>query len=297
MNWLDMPPLAALRAFAAFAQTGNVVQAGVALNVSHAAISQQLRGLEKHMGLALLDRSGRSLALTDDGARLANALELGFGAIATAVQDLTGADADRPLHVSTTPTFAAFWLMPRLTGFHTKYPDINLMLDPSAAVVPLEPGGIDIAIRYGRGSWPGLDSEPLLVSPMVILAAPSLIAGRDIRTPADLAELTWLEELGTTEASNWLQSRGVERGLVKRRIQVPGNLLLSGVRDGQGVAVVIRHFAEPDLKSGLLVELFSEEQDGGYHIVTRPGVLRPIARTFVQWLRRQKDLGATGSRQ
>ena len=292
MMWQDMPPLAALRAFSAFAQAGNVVQAGAALNVSHAAISQQLRGLERHMGLALLDRSGRAMALTDDGARLANAFELGFGAIAATVQELTGADADRPLHVTATPTFAAFWLMPRLTEFQAQYPEINLMLDPSAALVQLEPGGIDIAIRFGHGDWPGLESEPLLLSPMVIIAAPSLVAGRDIRSPADLTDLPWLEELGTTEASNWLQSRGVELVQVKRRIQVPGNLLLPGVRDGQGVAVVVRHFAEPDLKSGHLVELFCEESDSGYHIVTRPGVLRPVAKVFVQWLRRQKMLNS-----
>ncbi|MBL4768857.1 MAG: LysR family transcriptional regulator, partial [Rhodobacteraceae bacterium] len=154
------------------------------------------------------------------------------------------------------------------------------------------PGGIDIAIRFGHGDWPGLESEPLLLSPMVIIAAPSLVAGRDIRSPADLTDLPWLEELGTTEASNWLQSRGVELVQVKRRIQVPGNLLLPGVRDGQGVAVVVRHFAEPDLKSGHLVELFCEESDSGYHIVTRPGVLRPVAKVFVQWLRRQKMLNS-----
>jgi LysR family transcriptional regulator, glycine cleavage system transcriptional activator len=288
--WQDMPPLAALRAFSAFAQSGSVVQAGAALNVSHAAISQQLRGLERHMGLALLDRTGRAMALTDDGTRLANALELGFGAIAATVQELTGADEERPLHVSLTPTFASSWLMPRLTGFQTLYPDINLMLDPSSTLVSLDPGGIDLAIRYGHGDWPGLTCEPLLISPMVIIAAPSLIAGRVIRTPADLASMTWLEELGTTEASNWLQSRGVEQGRVKRRIQVPGNLLLDGARDGQGVTVVVRDFAEPDLKAGRLVELFSEDSDNGYHIVTRPGVLRPVAKTFVQWLRRQKAM-------
>jgi len=286
--WQNIPPLVALRAFSAFAQTGSVVQAGAALNVSHAAISQQLRGLERYMGLALLDRTGRAMALPDDGARLANALELGFGAIAATVQELTGADEDRPLHVTTTATFASSWLMPHLTGSQARYPDINLMLDPSAALAPLEPGGVDIAIRYGRGGWPGLNSEPFLISPMVIIAAPELIAGRDIRSPSDLTDLPWLEELGTTEASNWLQSRGVQHGVVKRRIQIPGNLLLSGVRDGQGVAVAIRQFAEPDLKSGRLVELFSEESDSGYHIVTRPGVLRPVAKTFVQWLRRQK---------
>ena len=286
--WNTMPPLAALRAFSAFAQTGSVVQAGVALNVSHAAISQQLRGLERHMGLALLDRTGRAMALTDEGQSLANALELGFGAIASTVQELTGADTDRPLHVSATPTFAASWLMPRLADFQVQCPDVNLMLDPSAELVELKPGGIDIAIRFGRGDWAGLVSEPLLMSPMAIIAAPSLLAGRDIQSPSDLTNLPWLEELGTTESSNWLKSRGVELVQVKRRVQVPGNLLLDGARDGQGVAVVVRHFAEPDLNSGRLVELFSEESESGYHIVTRPGVLRPVAKVFAQWLRRQR---------
>lgn len=90
MDWKVMPPMASLRAFSAFAETGNLVQAGQALNVSHAAISQQLRALEAHLGVALVDRSGRSLALTAEGARLARALALGFGAIQGAVQELTG---------------------------------------------------------------------------------------------------------------------------------------------------------------------------------------------------------------
>ena len=75
MDWRDLPPLSALRAFAAFAETGKVVAAGNALGVSHAAISQQLRGLEDHLGLSLLDRSGRSLRLTPEGQVLADALD------------------------------------------------------------------------------------------------------------------------------------------------------------------------------------------------------------------------------
>ena len=81
MNWRDLPPLSALRAFAAFAQAGNVVAAGDALGVSHAAISQQLRSLETHLDIALLDRSGRALRLTPDGIELAQALDSGFSGI------------------------------------------------------------------------------------------------------------------------------------------------------------------------------------------------------------------------
>jgi len=288
MNWHDLPPLAALRAFASFAQTGNVTLAGDALNVSHAAISQQLRALEKFMGVSLLDRSSRALALTEDGAHLARALELGFGAIDVAVRDLMQADDSRPLHISTTPTFAAGWLMPRLASLRVTHPGLDVMLEATPKLVPLEPGGVDVAVRYGHGNWPGLKSEPLLLSPIVVVAAPELLAGRTITEPGDLSGLPWLEELGTTEGGNWLKSRGVSQGIVGGRTQVPGNLLLDGARDGQGVAVVVRHFVEPDLQSGRLCALFSENASQGYHILTRNGVPRAALRDFLRWLRRQR---------
>jgi len=287
MDWRKLPPLSALRAFAAFSQTGNVTLAGSALNVSHAAISQQLRALETHLGVTLLDRSSRALSLTVEGKQLARALDLGFGAIGAAVQELKGADAHRPLHISCTSSFAASWLMPRLPEFRNKHPEINLMLDPSPELVSFKPGGVDLAIRYGDGIWPGLEVELLLASPMVIVAAPGLLPATGEVTPADLAHYPWLEELGTTESTAWLETYGVQMSDEVSRVQVPGNLLLDGVRSGQGVVVTVRFFVEEDLRSGRLVELFSEESNNGYHIVTRPGVLRPTARKFVQWLRRQ----------
>ncbi len=289
MNWLSLPPLASLRAFAAFAETGSVVAAGQALNISHAAISQHLRGLENHLGATLLDRSGRALALTDQGRRLAEAVTLGFGAIGNALQELSQADLARPLHISTTPTFAALWLMPRLSQFRAAHPEVDLMLDPSAQLADLVPGGIDIALRFGNGDWPGLAVEPLLKAQMTIVAAPGLLRGRRVRSPADLIDLPWLEELGTTEAGRWLRSKGVTDEITGGRIQVPGNLLLDGARDGQGVAAVARNFVEADLRAGRLVALFTEDGPTGYHIVTRPGVLRPPARIFLRWLRRQRD--------
>ena len=100
------PPLSALRAFAALAETGSFTKAGEALNVSHAAISQQVRALEERLGVPLLPRDGRRGALTAEGERLAAALHAGFGGIARAVDELTGGDALRPLQVTTTPAFA-----------------------------------------------------------------------------------------------------------------------------------------------------------------------------------------------
>lgn len=288
MDWLHMPPLAALRAFTAFAETGNVVQAGAALNVSHAAISQQLRALEAHLGAALLDRSGRALALTADGAHLARALQLGFAAIEAAVQEISAAGTARPLHVTCTQMFAANWLMPRLAGFQAEHPEIDLVLDPRGEVVELKPGGIDIAIRYGNGDWPGLEARMLLQSPMVVIAADSLLSGRSVAVPEDLLDLPWLEELGTTEASLWLESRGVKEALRGPRTRLPGNLLMQAARAGQGVAVSVREFVLEDLQSGRLRALFTQGEGKGYHIVTRAGVLRPEARKLIAWLRRQQ---------
>ena len=287
MDWLKLPPLAALRAFAAFAEKRNVVEAGAALNVSHAAISQQLRVLEKYLGAALLDRSGKALTLTADGEHLARALQLGFGAIEAAVGDLARSGLDRPVHVSLTSSFAASWLMPRLPAFRESHPEVNLILDPSAEVVDLRPGGVDIAIRYGPGGWSGVLSEMLLQSPVVIVAAPKLLGGKTSLTPSELAQLPWLEEVGTTEATSWLAEHGVgpERGA--GRTQLPGNLVLEGLRAGQGVTVTVRHFVEQDIKAGRIVELYAEPDARGYHIVTANSALRPAVRTFAGWLRRQ----------
>lgn len=291
MDWLKLPPLAALRAFSAFTETGNVVRAGRALNVSHAAISQQLRALERHLGVALLDRSGRNLTLTNEGRHLARALELGFGAIGAAVGDLAQGGDARPVHVSLTSSFAASWLMPRLPGFREAHPGIDLVLDPTPELVEFRPGGIDLALRYGAGGWPGVQSEMFIETPMVVVAAPSLLGDKTALTPAELAELPWLEELGTTEASAWLASRGVERLGNAGRIALPGNLLLDGLRAGQGVTVTVRHFVEREIETGQLTELYREPGQSGYHLVTGLSPLRPHVKTFVTWLRRQARAG------
>ncbi|MCR9112564.1 MAG: LysR family transcriptional regulator, partial [Rhodobacteraceae bacterium] len=268
------------------AETGTAVAAGDKLNVSHAAISQQIKALEAHMGVALVDRSGRGLVLTDAGAQLAEALSSGFGTIARSIEALTGADADRALHISTTPLFASGWLMPQMAGFHAQYPGANLIISTTPKLEPLEPGGVDVALRYGDGNWSGLDSTPLLISPMVLVGAPSLVGEAPFSDPSELAHFPLLEDFGITEASDWLRQSGVAEQGKAGLVQLPGNLLLDAARDGRGVAVAIRFFVENDLQSGRLRLLFENDNGKGYHIVTRPGVQRPALKTFLTWLRR-----------
>ena len=228
MDWRDLPPLGMIRALAAFADTRNVSQAGARLNVSHAAISQQLRGLETHLGIALFDRSGRALVFTAEGELLANAALKGFEEITQTVRQLSGAEAARPLHLTTTPSFASAWLMPRLADFRHKHPDIDLLIAPTPDVVTLEAGGIDVSIRYGTSPFPSLEGEMLVASTIVVVAAPSLLTGIKDITPDHVVGLPWLHERGVNEASRWLQTKGIDPARMGGSMQLPGNLMLDG---------------------------------------------------------------------
>ncbi len=293
MNWLELPSLTALRAFAAIAETGGLSQAGRALNVSHAAVSQQMRALEERLGTTLVTREGRGMALTPAGAELARALTSAFGEIEAAVGALTGLDRTRPLQVSVTPTFATSWLMPRLGDFQHRHPEVELMINPTPVVVPLTPGGVDVAIRYGHGVWPGLSVEPLIETDVVVVAPPSLLRDRRRNDPALLADLPWMQETGTNEVSPWLKRHGIVGKGRPRLTHLPGNLVLDALRRGEpAVAAVSRMFVEEDIAAGRLVVLFEESDPGaGYHIVTRPGVAREPLRAFVSWLRRMRAQG------
>ncbi|WP_439521666.1 LysR family transcriptional regulator [Marivita sp.] len=286
IDWGRLPSLSALRAFCAFVQTGSVTDAGLALNVSHAAISQQLRSLETHLGTPLLDRSSRALELTSDGRDLARALEDGFGRIASGIEAVTNADAQRPLNVACTSTFASAWLMPRLAGFQAEHPGIDMIMTPSPALTDPTPGAIDVAIRYGNGGWAGLDSEPLMESPLVVVGAPSLFKGQIPENPKELIDFPWLEELGTTESTSWFATRGLINARVRSRTEVPGNLMLDGARNGQGVAVSTRIAVAEDLAAGRLIAVFEDRLNAGYHLVTRPGVHRAPLKAFLRWIRR-----------
>ncbi|MDF0601067.1 LysR family transcriptional regulator [Psychromarinibacter sp. C21-152] len=284
----DLPPLSQLRAFAALADTGSMSGAGAQLNVSHAAVSQQVRALEDRLGLKLVTREGRSVVLTPEGQRLGATLCDSFGAMAREIEVLTGADADRPLQVTCTPSFADRWLMPRLAGFSEAHPDIHLMLNPTAQLADPAPGGIDLAIRFGAGKWPGLEAELLLETRFAIVAARDLLGDRTITEPGELLDFPWLQEVGTNEAKEWLAENGVTEARVRRMTDLPGNLLQDAVRRGQGVGATARAFIEPEIARGEMVVLFEDERRGeGYWLVTRPGPQRPSLKAFCRWLRRQ----------
>lgn len=287
MNWNGIPPLSALRAFSVVARTGGFSSAGQELNVSHAAISQHVRKLEEHLGTSLLQRGPRGSALTADGARLAEALGSAFQVIADAISEFDTSNSGRPLQITMTPAFAVSWLMPRIPEFTHENPDIELMLNPTTDLVPLTPGGVDLAIRFGSGKWPGVDTTPLFETNIVIVATPGLLAGRTINHPEDLFDLRWLQEPGRNEISDWLSGHGILSRKNENLTYLPGYLAMQGVQNGLGITAVARAFVEDEIRNGTLVVLFEDILPGtGYHVVTRPGVMRGPLKAFVEWLRR-----------
>ena len=128
----------------------------------------------------------------------------------------------------------------------------------------------------------------LVRSPLVVVGAPSLIGTGDLPSVEELADVPWLEELGVTESTKWMMRHGVYKTATKGQTKVPGNLLLDGARDGQGIAVTVRAFVERDIAAGRLRVVHAAADEGaGYNVVTRSGVMRPVLKSFVQWIKRE----------
>lgn len=282
-----MPPLNSLRAFAALAETGSYKQAGFLLHVSHAAVGQQVRLLEERMRVSLVVRDGRGVRLTKEGIGLARDLESGFTAIRRGIDRLQESSATEPVQLSTSPAFSMEWLMPRIQDFQSRYPDIPLLLNPTSKVMELKPGGIDLAIRYTDARKLDVPVTPVLISDMVVVAASSLLDGREINDPEVLLEMPWLQELGTNEVADWFAVRDIKLKRPLMITQMPGNLIMQAVRRGVGITYTARAFFESEIESGEIKVLFSDRAVGTYHIVKGPGPVRPPVALFVEWLKEQ----------
>ncbi|MCU9847715.1 LysR substrate-binding domain-containing protein [Defluviimonas sp. WL0024] len=288
MQWSDLPPLNSLRAFAALAEAGSFVAAGRALGVSHGAVTQQVRALEDRLGTALVERRGRGVGLTPEGADLARSLAQGFGTIHAAVSSLAGAERQRPVEITMSPAFATCWLMPRLAGFRRRHPGIALTLIPTSEIIEPRPGGVDVAIRYAERGRAPPDATAVLVADMAAVAAPALLAGRRIARPEDLGALPWLEELGTSEVRDWMSRKGA--GAARPPVsQMPGNLIIEALRRGEGVTYTALPFVAEEIRRGALVSFFADPGYGIYHIRTAEGAGRAAARTFLRWLCREAE--------
>ncbi|KAF0137893.1 MAG: Transcriptional regulator [Xanthobacteraceae bacterium] len=287
-DWRSIPSLTALRAFAATAELRSFSQAARVLNVTHAAVAQQVRALEEHLGRPLVQREGRGVSLTADGEQLAEALGEGFGAFQRGLEALRAGEADRPVRITLTASFAAQWLMPRLRDFWDRNPDIGLSLHPDSKVVDLHRERMDLGIRYGNGDWSGVEATYLTSARMVIAGAPSLIGDRTRLTVEEMAGMDWVLARSWPEQDAWLRQLGLAPEALNRTDINSEELAIAAARQGLGLVIESVALIESDVAEGRLrIVHESREKLPAYFIVTLPGPKRAAARVFLKWLESQ----------
>jgi len=283
-----LPPLSALRAFEAAARHGSFQRAAAELAVTPTAISHQIRSLEEHTGLALFERRTRKVALTEAGAQLYPVLRYGFDTFADELGRLTQRRSRAQVTISATIAFTAKWLLPRMAAFRDIHPEIDLQLHASDEVLDLS-GGIDIAIRYGQGPYPGFAAEMMFADTFAPVVNPIL----GVTSPADLARIALVEfQWRRNHAANptwarWFVTAGLGemREQAQLRFSDESHAIQAAVA-GQGVALVSLALVADDIAAGHLVQPFGPMMPGHrYHLLTSAdGSATPAVVVAAEWL-------------
>lgn len=289
-----LPPLTALRAFEAAARHLSFARAAEELHVTPAAISQQIKLLEEHLGLTLF-RRGKTLALSTPASVSLPLLTEAFDQMERAVACLRPDGDDGPLVVSVTPGFAARWLVNRLDNFQTRHPEVELRLQATKRLVDFQTEDVDIAVRFCAGPHLGLHVERLMPEAIIPVATPELAAG--IGNAADLLRCTLLHDEAAEgdpcfpEWDTWLTSLGVEiREPLRIRHFGDYHLVIQAASAGLGVGLCLHSLVADDLRTGRLVHLFGNAvpTSYGYHLVTPAHRLHiPKIAAFRSWLLEQ----------
>ena len=259
-----LPPLNSLRAFEVAARHLSFKKAAGELHVTPAAVSHQIRALEEYCATPLFHRLARALRLTEAGQAALPLLREGFDKLAEAADAMRAEERSGILTVSVAPTFGAKWLIPRLDRFRAAHPEFDVRIDASYTLVNFAADGVDVALRFGRGTYRNLRSECLMSEVALPVCSPQLLE-RDppLRRPEDLRHHTLLHVQWRTEDDAapswrmWLRAAGIEGVDAERgpRFNVEGMALEAAIA-GQGVALASAAVVEGDLKAGRLVRPF-----------------------------------------
>lgn len=288
MDWRALPSLTGLRAFAATAELRSFTHAARALNVTHAAVAQQVRALEDYFDLALVQRDGRGVSLTAEGEVLADTVLEGFATLQRGADALRRGGADRPVRLTLTASFAAQWLMPRLRDFWERHPDIGLSLHPDSRVIDLHREGMDVAIRYGNGDWPGVEATFLASARLVVAGSPLILGDKTRLSREEMREMDWIIATNWPEQNNYLRSLGLEPSELRQTDFPNEELSIAAAREGLGLFVDSLALVAADVAEGRLrVVHESRDQLPAYFVVTLPGPQRAATRAFLKWLRSQ----------
>lgn len=282
-----LPPLNGLKAFEAAARSESFTRAAEELNVTQGAISHQVKALEDRLGLKLFHRERQRLILTEAGRDYLAVIRDALDQIAVGTERLLQRKRG-VLTVSTSPDFAAKWLVNRLSRLSEKHPDVDLRVSATSYYVDFARDDVDIAIRHGDGNWPGLDVQRLCSERLFPVCSPKLVAGRSrITKTADLLKFPLLR---IEDAKNWtrlFKAAGVRATVGPGPILNGASMLIDAAIDGQGIALARTALAARDLINGRLMRPVdvSLRMANTYWIVCPKSVSSmPKIATFRNWV-------------
>lgn len=286
-------PLTALRTFESAARQLSFKAAAEELAVTPTAVSHQIRSLEGWLGVPLFERLPRSVRLTACGQQLFGSLHGALLDVSQTLDHLRPQPSSGQLTISTTPAFAALWLIPRLGRFYAEYPAIRLRLDTSNTLVDLhQDASIDLVIRYGTTHYPSLHSQCLLDERFGVYGAPALVDNLGSQVPT-LITIRWrspqLYELGWKA---WCQAADAQHLLesAPQREYDEEHYALQAAIAGQGLVLASSILVSESIASGLLVPYRPEVsvEGAGYSTLCVPGRERhPPVKAFSDWLGRE----------
>jgi LysR family glycine cleavage system transcriptional activator len=284
-----LPPLNALKAFEAAARHESFTRAAEELCVTQGAVSHQVKALEAELGLKLFNRERQRLLITEAGRAYLAVVRDAFDRIGDGTERLLQRQRGGALTVSTSPNFAAKWLVHRLGRFAEAHPEIDLRVSASLHHVDFAREDIDLAVRHGDGTDSGLHVTRLCAEELFPACSPKLLVGRNpLRKPTDLARFPLLHVNDRQGWSQWLDFAGVagvdpSRGPVLNQ----ASMAIDAAVDGQGVVLARTALAAWDLIGGRLVRPFDIAMPVpyAYWIVCSKAVAKlPKIVAFSEWL-------------
>lgn len=294
-------PLNTLPAFRAVAELQNLRAAAERLHLTHSAVSQQIKGLEERLGFPLFERSGRGIVLNTAGAALLCAVQGAMAQLDEGVLAATAAasGSEQRLRVSVLPSFAQRWLLPRMASWRARHPDLALEIETSQNLVDLQRDGFHAALRFGRGPWAGVESEPLfnVSMPLIVLACPGTAAALPDRTPETLARQPLLGDRELWQ--HWFNAAGLRTPITPVASFNDAGMMLQAAEQGLGITLGRELLAADAICAGKLVQVspvsVHYEQAQTYHLVYRPSLRDwgPLV-ALKQWLREEQEISLRG---
>jgi LysR family glycine cleavage system transcriptional activator len=285
-----LPSLNALKAFEATARHENITKAAAELFVTQGAVSQQVKGLEAELGVRLFQRERQRVALTEAGRLYLEVVRDAFDRLGMGTERLLQRQSAGALTVTTSPNFAAKWLVHRLGRFSESHPSIDLRVSASIQHVDFAREDIDLAIRHGDGNWLGLHVTRLCNEQLFPICSPRLAAqgGARLRSPEDIRHHTLLNVNGRADWAKWLAQAGFEGVEAQRSIDFnQASMAIDAAVDGQGIALARTALAAGDLISGRLVRPFPQAIEAPFAfwiVCPKSAAETPKIATFRRWL-------------